>query len=362
MGDVIKERKYKVIVIQISYLQYGEYMDLNHLKENLINRGTPAEEVKIILEYAQNLSEIGVPVIFDIQQFRRLLRLTTKDFNSIYYSLSKQYREIEISKRNRDEFRNLSIPSIRLKYIQRWILDNILYKVPISNYAMGFAPFKSISNNASPHVQKEYILKVDIKDFFPSISSERVYGLFRSMGYCRSVSIVLTNFCTYNNKLPQGAPSSPHISNLLCRKLDIRISILCENLGLAYTRYADDITISGGKKIKSIISLIYSILREEGFEPNLQKSKVIYKSQRQTVTGITVNNKLAISKELSRNIRQEIHFMKKFGVKSHLEQKGKQGASNTKEHFFGLAHYIYMIDKDKGVALLTELYKIDWNS
>jgi retron-type reverse transcriptase len=322
----------------------------------------PLHDIEATISHAQTLKENGVPIIFDMQHLRRLLKLTESDFKRLYYARDQQYRTIEIPKNNGSGTRTLSLPSIDLKYLQRWILNHILYKVKAHEYAIGFVAGKSTVENARYHINQEYVLKMDIKDFFSSISGGRVYGLFKSMGYSPNVALTLTNLCIYNNSLPQGAPTSPYISNLICRKLDQRLKLLCQKRKLRYSRYADDITISGGKKVKKTISYVKKIMEEEGFRSNESKTKLIYKSIRQQVTGIVVNEKLSIPKTMYKSLRQDIYYMKKFGVSSHLDKKGLQHKSHVKEHYFGLANYMMKIDREKGKELLDDLNAIDWKS
>ncbi|MBD3922055.1 RNA-directed DNA polymerase [Paenibacillus sp. PR3] len=335
-------------------------MDLDVLRSKLIERNVPNEEIESTLSYAHILQENGVPIIFDSQHLRRLLKLTDTDFKRLYYSKEMQYRTREIPKNNGSGTRTLCIPSLDLKYVQRWILDNILYKVKINEHAIGFVKGKSTVSNAGYHMNQEYVLKMDIKNFFPTISNSRVFGLFKSLGYSSSVAMTLTNFCTYNNELPQGSPTSPYISNLVCRKLDRRLELLCRTRGLQYSRYADDITISGGRKIKKTISFVQRILEEEGFKNNENKMNLIYKSNRQQVTGVVVNEKLSVPKVIYKSLRQEIYYIRKYGLESHLDKKGLNRKSHVKEHYYGLANYMMMIDKDKGQQFINELNAIDW--
>lgn len=337
-------------------------MDLEILKSKMIEKNIPFEDIESTISYACTLKDNGVPVIFDMQHLRRLLNISKSDFKRLYFAKNKQYKTIEIPKNNGLGTRMLSIPSIDLKYIQRWILDNILYKLEIHDHAVGFVRGKSTVINASYHINQEYILKMDIKDFFPTITTGRVFGLYKSLGYSSSVALTLTNLCTYNESLPQGAPTSPYISNLICRNLDLRLDLLCRKRSLNYSRYADDITLSGGRNVKNTISYVKKILEEEGFNVNEKKTKLIFKNNRQQITGIVVNEKLSIPKILIKSLRQDIYYMSKFGVESHLDKTGSKSKSHVKEHYFGLANYVLMIDREKGQKILAELNAIDWNN
>lgn len=337
-------------------------MDLSILKQELMSRDLNSVDVEFIISYAQSLLDKDIPVIFDLEHLRRLLGLKRSDFKQVYYANSNQYHNIEIPKNNGLGTRKLSLPSDKLKKVQRWILDYILYNFEVNEKATGFTLDKSIVTNANFHTNQKFVLKIDIKDFFPTITSNRVYGLFKSFGYNNSISLALTKLCTHENCLPQGAPTSPYISNLICRHLDIRLNGLAKKNNLNFSRYADDITFSGEFIPSNIVEMVQWILIEEGFWINELKTKLLNKSQRQKITGIIVNQKLSVPKEITKTLRQEIYYMKKFGVQSHLERKNLQTKTNVKEHYFGLVRFILMVDNEMGKKLSYELKKINWDS
>lgn len=315
-----------------------------------------------IKQYSLVLKKNRVPVIFDTEHLRRLLGVEKSDFYGILFKLEYQYHEVEIPKKMQGETRKLLLPSIKLKYMQRWILDNILYTQKCNSVVTGFVPNKSIVDNARPHINKKYVLKLDIQDFFPSINKDQVFLIFKNFGYTNSLANTLSNICVYQEKLPQGAPSSPYIANLVCRKMDSRFLGLCKKNNLNYSRYADDITISGGKSVYKFKKYFISIIGDESFYVNEKKVKLLKKGDRKQVTGIIVNEKLSVPKEMIRELRRDIYYLTKYGVDSHLRRIGKTTTSNYKEHLFGTAKYIYMVDKDKGAFFLEQLDYIDWES
>lgn len=226
----------------------------------------------------------------------------------IFFSLSKRkkYKKILIPKKNW-KTRTLYSPVYKLKRAQRIILKTILYNEIwrlLADNITWFIPKKSITDNAKFHVWKKYILKLDIKDFFPSITQDRVFGLFRkeyNLDY--STSMYLSWLCCYNNQLPQWAPTSPILANLIARFLDYRIIWLLKSynsnnqkLNLTYTRYADDITFSFNSRINVnlLINYIISIMLEEWFFPNYEKIHLISAWKQQRVTWIIVNDKISV--------------------------------------------------------------------
>ncbi|MBE4909199.1 RNA-directed DNA polymerase [Bacillus luteolus] len=318
------------------------------------------EYIKLCVTYATNLIENGLPIIFDARHLSCLIGIDTKELYSYYQLASTLYRKAVIPKKSGGS-RTINAPSENLKYIQRWILENILYKINSSQEATGFVPQKNIVDNASYHVGKECVINLDMKDFFPSISFVQVYNLFNRSGYTKHLSMILTGLCMYNNELPQGAPSSPYISNLVCKNLDLRLSKLASQIGAKYTRYADDITFSGEKVIVKYIKLIKRVIKEENFNINHKKVRVQFSYHQQMVTGLVVNEKIRIPPKTKKYLRQQIYYAKKYGVTSSLSKQG-QTKANYKGHLFGLAHFIKMVEQEYGDNFIRELKEIDWES
>lgn len=169
------------------------------------------------------------------------------------------------------------------------------------------------------------------------------------------MSFILSKLCTLSSILPQGAPTSPYISNIVCKKLDKRLESLCVKINADYSRYADDITISGSQKIRDYLNLIKKILKEEGFENNRKKERIIDNGNRKMVTGLIVNQKLSVPKKKKRYLRQQIYYCNKFGVTSHLQKTNQLEKSNYMEHLFGLAYFIKMVEREEGEKYLKEL-------
>ena len=261
----------------------------------------------------------GVPVIFSLDELCDFIKIKKVDLYKYMYGKDCFYRSFSIKKRNSNEVRILSVPSFKLKCVQRRILEYILYTQNCPSNVTGFVPYRSIIDNAKPHILKDYIYKFDIKDFFPSIDEKRVFGLFYSFGFSREISDALTKLCTYKKMLPQGAPTSPYIANLVCNRLDKRLIAATEKYGFTYTRYADDITISGNYTIMYYKNLFKKIILNEGFMLNESKIHLIRKGQQKKVTGIVVNKRVTISRKEIRRLKQILYYIKTKGIKSHLK-------------------------------------------
>lgn len=234
----------------------------------------------------------------------------------------KKYKKIFIPKKDWTK-RLLQVPVFKLKNAQRLILKKILYskysELLISNVTW-FIPNKWIKDNALFHVWKKYILKIDIKDFFPSISQDRIYWLFRKeFNFDHENSMYLSSLCTHNNQLPQWAPTSPMLANLIARFLDYRVIWLLKTynqdneLNLTYSRYADDLTFSFNKKINVniFINYVISILLEEWFYPNYKKISLIWQWKQQRVTGVIVNTTSSVWRKYYKTFKSIFYNIKK---------------------------------------------------
>jgi retron-type reverse transcriptase len=269
--------------------------------------------------------------------------------------------------------RLLSAPHDDLKKAQHWILEHVLAKLPVTEAAHGFVPGRSVVSNARPHLGRDVIVNCDLKDFFPSITLGRVRGVFEAIGYSPAVATVLALLCTeaprtrvtHEGKvlwvavgargLPQGAPTSPALSNQIARKLDLRLLGLGAKLGWSYTRYADDLTFSAAagqrEKIGYLLARIRHIAEGEGFRMNLKKCRVQRAARRQEVTGIVVNERLSLPREDLRKLRAIVHGAQKTGIKA----QNREGREGFEAWLRGKIAYVSMVDAAKGDKLRAAL-------
>lgn len=333
---------------------------ITELQKRMEKEGANKEYIQMCSEYAQKLVEKSLPVIFDFKHLSLLLGYEPREIAFYLFEDGDLfYSEFYIPKKS-DGFRIIDVPSVKLKSIQRWILNNILNNIEIHEKCYGFRKGKSIYDNAKIHVNKECVLNMDLLDFFPSIQQKDVFNLFYGKGYTKKVSYYLAKLLTKDGKLPQGSPASPMVSNIIATHLDYRLDGLAKKYKAEYSRYADDITFSGDKNIKKLIPIITKIIKEEKFEVNSKKTRLLYYYQRQEVTGLIVNKKVSIPKEYTRQLFQIIYYCRKYGVDSHLKKVGNE-KSFFKEHIYGRAYFVYMIDKQLGERLLNELNLIIWD-
>lgn len=329
------------------------------LKNRMIEQGEDEKYIELCTSYAQRLCDNNVPVIFDFKHLALLLGYEPSEL-AFYLFASEEsfYTQIEIPKKS-GGMRDIEIPSDKLKSIQRWILKNVLDNMEVHDSCYGFMKGKSIYDNALLHVGKECVLNMDLKDFFPSISQKDVFNIFYLRGYNKKVSYYLAKLLTKDGVLPQGSPASPKISNIVANHMDKRLSELAKQYNAVYSRYADDLTFSGASNIKNMIPIISQIIQEETFQVNKKKTRYSYYFQRQEVTGLIVNKKVSVPKEYLREFYKEIYYCKRFGVSSHLK-KTENHKSFFKEHMYGKAYFINMINKEVGQKILNELDSILW--
>jgi RNA-directed DNA polymerase len=285
---------------------------------------------------------------------------------------SLHYVRFTIPKRDGTE-RPIWAPKKRLKAAQRWILHNIVERLPVHGAAQGFLVGRSILSNARVHENPKILLKMDIKEFFPTVTWKRVKGVFRRAGYRDGISTLLALICTEAPReivtvegktyyvslgprcLPQGAPTSPSITNALCLRLDRRLAGLAKKYGWRYTRYADDLTFSlpidhkGPPKTGAMMGCVKRIVEGEGFEIKDEKTRLHRTGGRQSVTGLVVNGDAAprTPRKLRRQLRSAIHKLK-------TGKPLKEGESLAR--LTGYAAFVHMSNPELGRKMLADLH------
>jgi RNA-directed DNA polymerase len=217
------------------------------------------------------------------------------------------YRKTTIPKRNGD-LRIIHNPRAPIRPAQNWILRSVLCGFVPPETVHGFTPGRSIVTNAAMHQGRRVVVGVDIADFFPNVRFAAVRKGFQQLGYPYSVAVDLANLCTLKGALPQGAPTSPALSNMACVRLDKRLAGLAGSQGHYYSRYADDLTFSSDNpRLPSILPFVRQILAEEGFQLREDKTRISRSGQRQLVNGIVVNHSATLPREHVRLLRAAMH-------------------------------------------------------
>ena len=313
-----------------------EEHDLFFLKKHGLKQAT-----KLFLEHYKKTS---VPFIRDTTQLSAYLGVRRKTLHNVVRCVNDHYARIAVPKSNGGT-RILYAPSSCIKEMQRSILRHILRYIPVSHYATAYVEGRSLRDNAAPHVGKKYLLKMDITDFFGSISFSQVLSsAFNSNYFPKQIGYLLTTICCRKDFLPQGAPTSPALSNIVMKSFDENIGAWCKERGITYTRYCDDLTFSSDSELYHVFKKASAMLEEMGFEVNEKKTGFITNASRQSVTGIVVNEKISIPRDYKRQLRQEVYYVLKYGLEESIMMQGRIEFAPT-DYIDGQRYLMQLIGK-----------------
>jgi RNA-directed DNA polymerase len=269
------------------------------------------------------------PLLLTRDDVANLLALPLNKVTWWLYALreDRRYTRIELAKRTGSQPREIHAPIKPIKDMQRTLATVLAgcYEPPVNVH--GFVPGRSPVSNARQHQQQKWILKVDLENFFPSINFGRVRGMFMAFPfeYPADVATLLAQLCCYRNQLPQGAPTSPIVSNFICRRLDVQLAKIARDERCYYTRYADDICLSTNRKafpaglasrdVGNVLlgAPVTEAIRENGFRVNLSKTRLIRHTRRQRVTGLVVNEKVNVDRDYVRSLRNLLYVWRRYG-------------------------------------------------
>lgn len=261
-------------------------------------------------------------VYTELRSLETDLGISAKTLYAVSNSINAHYHSKSIPKADGGA-RVLSIPDEPLKRIQRAIAERLLAYEPVSVYAKAYKPTGNVRKNAICHVGKEKLLKLDIYKFFDSIRYSLVKEkVFPSHKYSEQIRILLSLLCYKGDSLPQGAPTSPVISNIIMRDFDQAVGEWCEDRRISYSRYCDDMAFSGSFDEDEVIEFVRGELKSLGLILNERKTRCLGGGDKKTVTGVVVNEKINTPKDYRRQIRREVFYCQKFGVREHLLRIG----------------------------------------
>lgn len=286
------------------------------------------------------LNMIGLPAIQSIDDFSLLTHISKYTIYQLSTHSGKYYKTYQIKKKS-GKYRTISQPSKKLKGLQSWLLIHILNNVKVSNSCKGFERNSSTLDNALPHKGANTVLSMDLKDFFPTITSKQVFNVFKKLGYNNLISTLFSNICTFNGVLPQGSPCSPKLANLSTWRLDLRIQGYVGKRGINYTRYADDLTFSGlnPANVVKIIPMIKGIIENENFQVNNSKTRIAGSARAKIVTGLVISGEnIGIGKQKYKNVRSKIY---------HLTKPKEQGNTKLLYEVSGWLSYLNSVDKGR---------------
>ncbi|HEX4417418.1 MAG TPA: reverse transcriptase family protein [Kofleriaceae bacterium] len=321
----------------------------------------------------------ALPALGDVAGLAKALGLTIPRLRWLAYhrevDTGTHYHRWTVPKRDGSR-RLISAPKPELKAAQRWITREVTEHLPVHGAAHGFLTGRSIVTNARVHAGARIVVKLDIRGFYPTVTMRRVKGLLRRAGLGEQVATVMALLATESPReevvthgktyfvalgprsLPQGAPTSPSITNALCLRLDCRMAGLARKLGCRYTRYADDLTFSwhGGAAahVGTLLRGVGMIVRAEGFEIHTKKTRVMRSGGRQKVTGLVVNQAPAgrpvvrVPRVTQRELRAAIKN----------RELGRPGKGETLEQLKGMAAFVMMTDRERGAAFMARIDRL----
>jgi retron-type reverse transcriptase len=277
-------------------------------------------------------------------------------------------------------------PKVRLKQLQRAILSRVLQHIPPHSSAHGFIPHRSIKTFAGPHAGHDTVLRMDLRDFFPSLHAARIQALFRTAGYPEAVANLLTGLCTnvtprdiwgtapnldlthlreaidlYSRPhLPQGAPTSPTLANLCAYRMDCRLAGLAQSVGATYTRYADDLAFSGDatftRKAQRFSTHVAAILQDEGFHVHHRKTRIMRQGVRQHLAGLVINDRPNIRRRDYDQLKAILTNCIRLGP----ETQNREFHPRFQQHLEGRIEFARMINPERATRLQRLFREIAW--
>lgn len=292
--------------------------------------------------------------------------------------------------------RQISVPDTKLMIVQRWIAGHILAALPVHRASFAFAPKSSIVGCAAQHTGARWLIKLDIAGFFGAVSEIQVYRVFLDAGYAPLVAFELARLCTHAPSgskrygrqewlahathrpiyayrhphigyLPQGAPTSPMLSNLVMRGPDRKIATLATKAGLTYTRYSDDITFSttgvfDRAKAMAVVRETTAILRATGLEVNGRKTRIVPPGARKVVLGLLVDGKVPqLTREFRDRVRQHLHYLETRGPEAHRAARNFDTVAGLYRHVRGLIDFANSVDAVFADRMLTKFDAVRWS-
>lgn len=367
--------------------------------------GVKPELLSHLLKVGKRITQAH-PDVQPVFTLRHLAALSDVDYGFLRQTVARRtdaYAEFRIKKQVADhllpQYRTICVPSPGLMKTQRWITQNILAHVPAHDGSVAFSKGDTLYKAVEPHCQAKWLVKIDVKGFFESISEASVYRLFDSLGFEPLIAFEMARLCTRDphdaqhkeeqwenhefaspyvigqymhgvqGHLPQGAPTSPMLANLVCRGLDERLATIAEEGNLNYTRYADDITYSssdpnfGRGKAKTLIQRVYRELARQGLCPNTTKTAIVPPSARKIVLGLSVEEETPrLTRHFKDLLRQHIHYLThpEAGPIKHASTRKFASVAGLRHHVGGLLAYATQIEPDWAAKQRMRFAEIEW--
>jgi RNA-directed DNA polymerase len=366
----------------------------NLYRQEGIQRGIPETIIESSIQQANALQTAGLPAVLTLGHLAFHTDIPYSFLRNTVARKINPYRTFSIKKHSGGH-RYINAPFQNLLKVQQWIDRFVLSKIPVSHYSYAFGQGQSIVVCAQQHLGCNWLVKIDLRHFFESLSEIQAYHVFCKAGYDHLISFEMARICTkvlpissrkynksnwlstklspimaYNDKrigyLPQGAPTSPKLSNAIVFNLDLEIAEAVEKLGLTFTRYADDIVLSTASKDFTrekglhVIHTIYSILPKYGLRPNPQKAQIVPPGARKIVLGLLVDSsKVRLSRSFKNKLECHLHFSVKDPV-GHAQKRGFHSVIGLKNYVMGLLAYARQVDPEYTEKLFKQIGIPEW--
>lgn len=339
-------------------------------------------------------SNLHLPSVLSLNHLAQRTNVAYKCLRKYVTRTSRPYRNFSIRKYSGGT-RRISIPELDLMNVQRWIAKHILNQVPVHRNSFAYSPGSTIVKCAAKHCGARWLIKVDVSGFFSSLSEIQVYRVFRSLGYQPLISFEMARICTfapersprykltnwqnwhnfkisaYDHRgigyLPQGAPTSPMLSNLIMKILDEQITQLSQKSGLTYSRYSDDMAFSTRNKnfdrstASKFIGNLKKLLISNGLYVNSKKTVISPPGARKIILGLLVDGALPrLPRAFRDDLRQHLYYLEKYGAIEHARNRSFETVGGMNRHIRGLIDFASMVDEAYGNQQMARFERIVW--
>jgi RNA-directed DNA polymerase len=344
----------------------------------------------------------NIPVVLTLHHLAHLADVPVESLQQVIFRQVDPYRVYRVKKRGTPNsvaapprrYRTICVPRPPIMRLQRWIAQNILNEVAPHPASFAFAPERDLVGAAWLHTEARWLLKMDVRHFFESISERRVYWVFRALGYTALLSFQMARLCTRMNLhdaldprhsagrgrtglpyrqhpqgyLPQGAPTSPMLANLVMRPFDRRVETLARTMGWTYTRYADDLAFSrrdasSRGAAMHLAKVVEYELAQFGLVNHRGKTSVIPPGARKVLLGVLIDSdRPTLTRAFRNNIETHLYALTspKLGAATHRAKRGFASSIGMRRHIEGLIAFAHQVDRSYGAKLYAQFNEIDW--
>jgi RNA-directed DNA polymerase len=337
------------------------------------------------LRQAEAVESKGLAAVLTLNHLAMRTGVSYHYLRRIVERVSDPYEDLVLRRRNGRKMRAISIPDQPLMAVQRWILQQIASQIPAHPNSYAYQRGRSIRACAARHVGARWLVKLDVENFFETIDERQVYRVFQTAGYIPLVALELARLCTrwarhadhiddrrfagylknrviraYNTNvlgfLPQGAPTSGALANLVVRDIDIQFSAFAQRERMVYTRYADDLTFSSTGPFSrdgavKVITEVRGVLRRTGFSLHEKKTRVIPPGARKIVLGLLVDgDRVRLNRDMRCRITEDIRGVEKFGLTPHVRHRKFSSIDGFVRHVSGMLAFASDIEPEWALA------------